>query len=220
MKYTHWIVLVTAAAFSAAGRQADAAAPEPSPVPVSWQLEMTHRGPKPFPVRSPDGTIEVYWYFQYKVVNRTGEDRDFLPDILLYTDTGQVIRAGAGVPASVFNRIKSAINDPLLRDGMGMMGKLKQGEDNHKRGLAIFRDFDPQAGGIDLFISGLSGERVTMALPREVPGTKIEDGRIVPTPVRKVTLAKNYHARYLVGGNLQDRVNMKAHLLRTGWVMR
>jgi hypothetical protein len=216
------LVLVAAVCLSAAWILDAGAAPEPSPVPPSWQLEVTYEAPMPIMVDDPRGAgRKLYWFMRYQVVNRTGEDRIFVPQVALYTDTGQVIQGGAGIAASVIDQIKKAINDPIARDLTGITGKILQGEDNAKRGIVVFNDFDPEAGAFDIFLSGLSGETARIDLPVPVKVTRMSaGGELEQVEAKELVLTKTLRLRYELRGDLESRLETDSVLIKQDWVMR
>jgi hypothetical protein len=197
-------------------------APQPNQAIVDWQLDFEYRSPKPIYVKVPGETEpQLYWFVVYKVINRTGEDRYFVPDLVLYTSTGQILRAGQGVNVAVYEHIKQMLNEPLLRDNVGMTGKLLQGADNAKLGVAIFRDFDIQAARFDIFVGGLSGEYAIVDLPTPIEVTEInEDGEKVEVQKDRVILSRTLRLQYGLNAPASDRIRSKPELLKKNWVMR
>ena len=198
------------------------AAPRPSEVPVSWEIEIHLETPQAIEVAvSGEGGVKRFWYLRFTVTNQTGEDRIFVPECTLYTDTGQILRAGQNVPTTVFKAVQKLYNDPLLTDLTGVTGKLLQGEDNAKTGVAIWPDFDPTAGMIDIFIGGLSGETAQVQLPTPIQVTEMDakgDLRVVEKD--KAILSKTLQRSYGIPGEAAARLLTKAKLLREDWVMR
>ena len=211
------IVLTLLSIISPAG-----SAPKPSEVPTSWELDIDVQGPRPIEVTLPGATNpERFWYLRYTVSNRTGADRIFVPESVLYTDTGQVIQAGRKVPTTVFKAIKKRYNDPLLLDMTGVTGKLLQGEDNAKNGVAIWGDFDPKAGSFDIFIGGLSGETVEVKLPRPIVVSETDaTGKTQQVTKTKVVLAKTMCLTYAVVGEAAARRDTRVKQVASKWVMR
>jgi hypothetical protein len=212
-----------AAAATAAAVGAALAAPIAPEVPVDWQLEFTYPGP-PKPIRHTmpgTGHKKTFWYFRFTVSNLTGEDQHYVPDFVLYTDTGQLLRAGQGVPTGVFRRIKKTYNDPLLENLSTITGKLLQGEDNAKRGVAIFSDIDPNAGGFDLFVGGISGDTVEITLPEPIEVQKtVAGGKTVTVRKTRVQLVRTLRLGYSLPGEASARFITPARLVDRGWVMR
>jgi len=198
-------------------------APKPADIPVSWELELYRPGAlQTIQVRVyPNEPLKTYWYLRYSVTNQTGQDRIFTPEFDLVTETGQMLHAGKA-PAAVFEAIKKLHNDPLMLDMTGMTGKLLQGEDNAKVGVAIWPDFDPQAGAVDLFVGGLSGETVELTLPTpvEVTETDVKTGEQKTVAKDKVVLSKTLHLRYSIPGEASSRLRAPVRLEKKEWVMR
>jgi hypothetical protein len=198
------------------------AVPKPTPIPVNWELEMRTQPLESIEVQLPGHPApQLFWFFRYTVVNNTGQDVIFVPDFVLYTDTGQIIRAGQRVPTAVFRQIKQLYNEPLLKDMTAMTGKLLQGEDNAREGVAIWRDFDPKAGGIDIFIGGLSGESAEVQLPTTIEVVELDpEGNEVAVTKDTAILIKTMDMKYSVPGEAASRNRIKPKLLDTTWVMR
>ena len=210
-----WVAL-TAAAW------AQVAPLVPRPVARDWQLDIQFQDLLPIQVRvAGEAVPRVFWYLRYTVTNKTGEDRIFVPQFDLYTDTGQLIRSGQGVPSSVFGQIKQLHNDPLLESMANVAGKILQGADNAKSGVAIWRDFDPRAGSLDVFAGGLSGETRRVELPVPITVT-VADALGKTTQVTKdaLILSKALKLHYRVPGETAARSQYKAILDSRDWVLR
>lgn len=197
-------------------------APQAYEVSEEWQLEVELGEPRPIYVNVPGQNRPVlYWFLPFTVTNRTGEDQLFVPEISLYTNTGQLLRAGAGVNPAAFQQIKKIYNNPLLQDVMGLTGKILQGADNAKDGVAIFSNFDPEANGFTIFFGGLSGDTVTVKLPSPVKVEVVKPDGTVETVTRdRVTLAKTLQLQYSLAVGPNNRIQAKPQLLRRDWVMR
>ena len=86
-------------------------------------------------------------------------------------------------------------NDPLLLDLSDMAGRLLQGEENAKEGVAIWNDFDPNAATFDVFVSGLSGETVELRLPKPIRVTETDAfGKQTQVVKDKIILSKTLRA--------------------------
>jgi hypothetical protein len=198
-------------------------APKPAEVPTSWQLDFEYEKPQAVRVRLPgERQARVYWVILYTVANHTEDDRIFVPDFALYTDTGQLLRAGTNVPSRVFERVKRVYNQPLLKSMTAMTGKLLQGDDNARTGAAIWPDFDPEAGRFDIFVGGLSGEAVEVALPAPVTVEEMDPltGKMQAVQKTKVVLSKTLRVRYAVPGEAAARLDAPVKQAETEWVMR
>jgi len=221
MKY---LATVTAVAFVvvALGAYPVISAPKPAAVPIRWQLEIDAQPIESIELKLPGSRApELFWFIRYMVTNNTDRDVIFVPDFVLYTDTGQIIRAGQKVPTAAFKAIKSIYNEPLLKDMTDMTGKILQGADNAKEGVAIWRDFDPKAGGFDIFAGGLSGETAEVKLPKpiKIVETDAKGNRTTVTKDR-IVLSKTLNLQYSIPGEAQARSYIKPALLKRQWVMR
>ncbi len=214
-----FVLIVAAVVLLASDAQT---APKPSEVAINWQLDVRLDTPRPIEVSLPGkGQPTRFWYLLYTVTNRTGEDRIFVPEFVLYTNTGQILRAGQKVPTAVFRKLKRIYNDPLLKDRMGMTGKLLQGEDNARSGVAIWREFDGKAGSFDLFLGGFSGETAEVILPIPVTAKEIDArGRDVEVVKEKIILTKTMQLNFSAPGEQSARSRLTPKLLKRQWVMR
>ncbi len=208
----------------AAGGDKDKAStyPKPLTVPLQWQFEIELGDLRPISVRLPGkAQDQIFWYLRYTVTNRSGDDRIFVPELILYTDTGEIIRAGKQTPMVVFDKIKALYNDPLMKTPTAMTGKLLQGEDNAKGSVAIWPDFDPTAGKVSIFFGGLSGETVSVNLP--APITVVEPdwrGKEHTITKNKLLLVKTLELQYDIPGEKAARQHLAPKLIKQRWVMR
>lgn len=210
-----------------------APAPEPSTVPIEWQLAFTNNEPMCIKVKAPgEDKAKVYWYMLYRVVNRTKEDQIFIPNFTIFTNTGEVLQANRGIPTAVYDAIKQLHNVPLLRDQASITGKLLQGEDNAKEGVAIWNDMDPKAGTFDVFVGGLSGELDYASLPTPMPpavdnmptsGPAAMGYRPQPPasgPTTKALLTRQLQLEYMIPGDQASRLESPVIFKFKKWVMR
>lgn len=196
--------------------------PKPNIVPKAWELEFTYEVPRPITLKiSGEDKCQTFWYMLYRVINETGKDQIFVPDFTLYTDTGQVIKAGEHVPSLVFAAVQKLHNNPLLVDLPAATGRILQGEDNSKFGVAIWRDIDPKARRFDIFVSGLSGEREKIALPEPVKKVELDrEGNKKEITTDEAILAKTLKLSYFMPGEAESRTNSLPRLDKKEWVMR
>ncbi|MDX2114881.1 MAG: hypothetical protein SFZ24_04565 [Planctomycetota bacterium] len=141
------------------------AAPEPDPVPRRWEFRV-----QPGPLRVATYDVpglgpRTFLYFTYKVVNNTGEDREFAPAFELATDSGRVVRSGRDVPHGVVQSLLQKIDNPFLLDEVSSQGRLLQGEENAREALVVFLAPENTAAEYTLFLSGFSGETKAVARP-------------------------------------------------------
>jgi len=158
--------LVALGVFAALGTAPRAeAAPEPSIVNPSWQMDIEYEKPQPIAVKNIDGQWKWYWYLPYTVTNNTGQDLLLVPEITIADNTGRIISAGRNVPASVFNAVKAQTGDQLLIRPSDVIGRMLQGEDFAKSSVAIWPASEDDVDELSIFISGLSGETTRVQLP-------------------------------------------------------
>ncbi len=212
------VMMLAAAIGVAAFALAQDAVPKPSVVPVSWELEFEYDTPQSITVKLPgDRQAQTYWYVLFTVTNSTDSDKQFAPRFVLYTDTGEVLKAGQGVSSLLFEQVQKRLNSPLLVGLASVTGRLLQGDDNAKQSVAIWKDFDPKARKFDIFVGGLSGETVKVKLPVAIKQRDAE-GKVVTRT--EVTLSKTLQLTYFVPGEAAARPQTAPRLVKKQWVMR
>lgn len=213
------VVLIIATAWFASPTTA---APKADEGQETWSLDIDYTAPQPILMKVPGQKApQLFWYFTYTVANDTGEDQMFTPEIVLYTSTGQIIQAGAGINPFVYQQIKKIHNDPLLLDGLSVTGNLLQGADNAKSGIVVFQNFDPKAAQFDIFFGGLSGDNAVVKLPAPIEvTTESLDGKKKTVKKNSVILAKTLQLQYRIGTEARSRADAKVKLKSTGWIMR
>jgi hypothetical protein len=211
-----------AAAILIAGIGRARTAPKPAEIPRHWQIDAAFQDILPIQMKMPtEPAPRTFWYLRYQVTNNTGQDRVFVPEFLLYTDTGQVLRAWQNTPTSVFQAIKELYNDPLLLDVSDIAGGLLQGPENAKEGVAIWSGLDPNVGGFDVFVSGLSGETVEFELPKPIRVVDTDAfGKKVEIVRTKILLSKTLKRHYALPGEATSQPTVAACFTDEEWVMR
>ena len=201
--------------------------PEPSPYPISWELTFDHGKPRRVVVQLPGVGTRAFWYMTYTVVNSTDEDRMFLPVFELVTKDGKVHRSDKGVPLRVFEEIKrqERAKFPFLEPHYKVtQTPLRVGEDQAKDGVAIWPEPMSEMGSFSIYVSGLSGETVTMKMVdgrpvRVKPENTAMELKGVPEK-DVIVLRKTLQLNYVVYGDEVfpglDEVNVKPET----WVMR
>jgi hypothetical protein len=117
-----------------------------------------------------DGTTgEKYWYFTYKVVNRTGVDRLWAPRFEFFSDRGEIKVSGKQVPTKVTDSLLEMLGNPLLQDQNRILGDLLIGEENAKEGLVVWPAGDADITELTIFVTGASGK------VRKVPDAKTRE---------------------------------------------
>jgi len=179
------VAVLAGLSFSGRSRVAQAA-PEPGVVPTTWELTFKNYAPERI-VAAVEGKGEkqTYWYMRYTVTNNSGQDLLFTPEFELMTDTGQIVKAGKGVDDSIFRQIKELYKNPLMEGPVDILGKILQGEDNAKDGVAIFAGVDADARTFRFMVGGISGETSPV---------------LDPVTKEKVVLHKTLVLEYLIPG--------------------
>ena len=103
-------------------------APQPKVVSSDRELKIKYQVPQAVLLRVP-GEVQarVFWYMLYTVTNQTGQDRIYVPNFVLYTDSGQILHGAQSVSPSVFQAIELRYHNPLLDDVGAMTGMLRPG---------------------------------------------------------------------------------------------
>lgn len=194
------------------------AAPEPAlvPGPNIWQLELElHGEPQQLTMKLPTwNKPRTYWYMPYTITNNTGRDVDFYPQFDLLTDTFSLVHGGVEVRKPVFDRIKQLYSTtlPYLEPESEITGRILQGQDNARSSVIIFRDFDPNATSVKIFIAGLSNETVKVLHPAAInPRTKMP---------KEVLLRKSLMLQYDVPGDRFNPENRVMLYRGREWLMR
>jgi hypothetical protein len=188
--------------------------PEPSVYPISWELSFKHGSPQRIVVAlSGTSTPSAYWYMTYTVTNKTGSDQMFIPSFELVTADGKRYRGDFAIRGEVFDAIKRKENNQLLEPAERLVGTLRQGDDQAKDGVVIWKEPPSSMRSFSIFVSGLSGEHVTL---KDDDGKPITDSDGQPVILRK-TLELMYQARGGSGPNI-DPSQLDEKPQR--WVMR
>ena len=191
------------------------AAPEPAiiPAPGDWTLEVKFEHPQPMILGVASGRPQRFWYAILTLTNKARKDVDFYPQCELMTDTFEIIPAGRGTPAAVFERVKRRHQSkyPFLEPLDKAGNEILQGKDNAKDIAIIWPDFSDRARSMKLFIMGLSNETVAI----DHPVAKDDEGNPV-----KVYLRKTLELSYSLGGEPVLRSDTKVTPLGKRWVMR
>jgi hypothetical protein len=196
--------------------------PEPSPYPISWELDFDHGTPHRIVVQASDqASPQAYWYMTYKVTNNTDQDQTFLPLFEMLTEDGKVTRSDNGIPFVVFQAIKTRERNRYLEPSYKIGGKLRVGEENAREGVAIWREPSPEMGHFSIFVSNLSGEAVIFK-KSEDGFTRVKNAEeLVGQDLKDVTLLrKTLQLNFFIRGDEvypgEDEVNVDA----SKWVMR
>ena len=161
----------------------------PSPRAVSSRPELSFE-PGPLRIYQSNEDGQWYWYMTYVIENHTGVDQIWIPEMVLYMDQGEILKAGRDVSSTVSDEIVEYVGDPLLEPQNTIIGDLKQGRGNAKEGLSVWPAKQTEVNEMALFIAGISGETLVV----EHPLTKEE-----------VVLRKTLQRDYLIPGRATAR---------------
>lgn len=196
---------LAAAALVGAGAVAQTmAAPEPSPVPRRWQLDVRPGELRATIVETEKDGPRAYLYMTYLVMNPTQEDVFFAPTFEMATDEGDLIRSGRGVPREVTLELLRRLENPLLEDEVRVIRMLGQGEENAREGLVVWPLQSLKADEIRIFAAGFSGETRTIRRP---------------DTDEEVTLRKTLMLRYATPGYIPTD-NTPLTRVERRWIMR
>lgn len=215
------------------------AQPKPSVTPESWEL--TYRPGEPMRIEVDAGSgPQVYWYMLYTVVNETGQDVNFHPEITRVseieneTPTAQAVANPKTAPKliseisivphpKVFEAIKKRHEKtyPFLVSPIQAIGKLRQGKDYAITSVAIFKELDPRVSKFTIYVSGLSGEMQTIANPKydSKKPDKADQGENDDNP-QFFVLRKTLAMPYTIPGDIKTSRYAKPALGKLAWVMR
>jgi hypothetical protein len=192
------------------------AAPEPAIVQGlrDWTVDVSFEHPQR--VMAPGaGALKprLYWYTIVTLTNKMNRDVDFYPKCDLVTDNFQIVPAGRGTPAGVFELIKKRHESryPFLESLQQADERILQGDDNAEDIAIIWPDFDARAKGMKLFITGLSNETAVT----DHPITKDQTGK-----PKKVYLRKTLELSYGFRGDPALRSDFRLNYRGKRWVMR
>ena len=134
-----------------------------APMPLDrkeiWILDFAFKPMRMIEVEIPGKGRRKVSYLYYRVVNRTGKPRMFVPQFSLVTDTGKRIE-DVVLPQAVKNI--QAREDPLkdLLGAVSVIGMIppstKEGVDDAVYGVAVWDNMDLKADAFKIFVQGLS----------------------------------------------------------------
>jgi hypothetical protein len=140
--------------------------PQPSIYPISWELTLKHSLPKRIVVQAP-GELNptAYWYMTYHVTNNSERDNVlFYPRFDMMMEDGKVYASDDNNPPSVFDKIKEFERIPTMLNVDQISGAMRQGEDQARDGVAIWKEPNPRMGTFSIFISRFWGESTTVKI--------------------------------------------------------
>ena len=176
--------------------------PKPSPVPPRWELEF-----EPGELRLYVDPVEgsPYWYFTYQVTNRTGRGLIWAPTLTLFTDAGEIIASGRGVPSRIVADLKQLLGNELLESQNEIIGEIFHGREHAKDGLVVWPAAHLEVNELSIFVAGISGETAAV---------------VNPMTGEQVILHKSLQRDYLIPGDALPRGSKPVELIGQRWVMR
>jgi hypothetical protein len=127
------------------------------------------------------------------------------PVFTLYTDEGEILASGEGVPSRVVADLLDLLGNPLLEEQNQIIGPFLHGRENAREGLAVWPARRLDVNELSVFVRGISGESVRVANP--VSGEMI-------------TLYKTLQRDYLIRGNAPSRRGQPIEMVAEEWIMR
>jgi hypothetical protein len=129
-------------------------------VPDIWALEFVFRNPRYILVDIPGKGRKLVWYMTYKVINRTGAPRVFMPSFELVTDKGQVYQDSILPRAELAVKMREDPTQPLFNP-IQMASKPidptpKESAPIVRRGVVFWEDVDMSTKTFTIFVTGLS----------------------------------------------------------------
>ena len=177
--------------------------PKPASVPYRWELNFEPGELRLYVDNTNGGT--AYWYFAYKVTNRTGRDQVWAPSFTVFTDAGEIMLSGRSVPARVVDDICDLLGNTFLEAQNEVIGDLYHGREHAKEGLVVWPAQNTDINEISLFVAGISGETARV---------------INPVTNEQVLLRKTLQRDYLIRGDALARGSKPAELVRQEWILR
>jgi hypothetical protein len=233
------IALLATAAW-AAGEE-----PKPSPTPVSWELTFKPAPLTRIQVDTGKG-LETYWYMIYTVINETGQDVDFFPEVVRVSEiNGGAAESSAAKPEQglgmivdpvqvgphpkVYETIKQLYGKtrPFMVSPVEAIGRLLQGKDNARTSVLIFPDLDPRVTKFTIYFGGLSGEKVSIPNPKYDPRRALAKDKTADAKPADdkdnpqfFTLRKTLAMPYALPGDAKSRRSASPAAGSLNWVMR
>ncbi len=161
--------------------------PVPRNMAIRWELDY-EPGDLRLHVDRTDG--RAYWFFTYKITNRTRKARVWAPTFVLFTDAGEILESGEGVPRRVTFELLKLLGNDLMENQTQIIGDLLEGPTMAKDGLVVWPARNTRVNQLKMFVGGISGEtaRVTNPITGE-----------------RTILRKTWEQNYLIPGDALPR---------------
>jgi hypothetical protein len=146
-----------------------------------WVLDFAYKPLRLITVEVPGKGRRQVHYLYYRVVNRTGKPRNFVPQFTLVTDTGKTYEESV-LPRAV--PLVQAREDPAFKvlGAVDIAGVIppssKEGHDDAVFGVAVWEGIDPHADRLSIFVRGLSDGYKDVSTPDGKQVTRYKTLRI------------------------------------------
>lgn len=204
--------------------------PEPSPTPISWEIELRFSDPKRIELRVPGrDKPETFWYMLYTATNVSDTTQWFYPRFQVVTSDLRVVEADVGVDPLVFDAIRERhrLTHRYLVAPAAVIGDLKSGDDNARESVAIWPASELDVNQFSVYVGGLSGETRILRNPAFDPGKPetasvgdADDAREVTVNPRFFALRKTLEIRYELPGSASARRSAVPERRSVRWIMR
>ncbi len=188
---------------------APGAAPEPSPIPTSWEFDFDAGPLRLARVDVPGVGVRPFFYLTFTVTNFWGADLLYAPDFYLKTDMGEILRSGENIPPAVTAEMLKRLGNPLIKDQISILGSVLEGVENARSGVVIWPATDLDVDEIMVFAANLSGESTVFWTKDRQTGQR-----------QRHVLRKTLMLRYETPGDMTDRGGEPLERVETLWVMR
>ena len=140
-----------------------------------WVFDFIYKPVRMRTVEVPGKGRKNVYYLYYRVINRTGKPRMFVPQFTLVTDTGKRYD-DAVIPQAIPVIQAREDNSKKLRgsvDIIGMIPSSRDTVDDAVYGVAVWTDVDSSADSFQIYVRGLSdGYQVAPAASNAAPAPK------------------------------------------------
>ncbi len=201
--------------------------PEPSPTPISWQIELRFSDPKRIEVLLPGRSQpDVFWYMLYTATNTSDATQWFYPTFQVVTGDLRVVETDVGINPLVFAAIRERhrLTHPYLTAPAQAIGELRSGGDNARESVAIWPAADVDVNQFAIYVGGLSGETRVLRNPAYDPSrpetATLDGGQEVTVNPRYFTLRKTLEIRYELPGSAAARRTAEPQRRSARWIMR
>jgi hypothetical protein len=148
------------------------ASPLPRDKEGIWVLDFAFRAQTPLRIRTmevPGKGRRPFYYLYYKVVNRTGKPRMFVPQFIMVNEEGKKFEDQVIPEAIPLIRAREDQTIPV-RGAVDIMGMIppstKEGVDDAVFGASVWEKWDPKSDRFSIYVRGLSDGYKEMPDPK------------------------------------------------------